>query len=95
MLVAFVGIIFAITRWQRHPTVSLLTLVAFSLLLFDRLIWVAFQIWQFVDYSSSTSTHVFTIMRVVSLILYVGAQALLIAAVFGWRSTPNTFGKGV
>ena len=58
LVVATTGIILAVTRWQRHPNVSLLTLVAFSLLLANRLIWAGgIPLWRDVAASSSVSVH--------------------------------------
>jgi len=89
ILVAIVGIILALRRWQRHPNVSQLTLVAFSLLLASRLIAISFPFWQ-----PTAGSYAIPIVRLSSLLLLVASQGLLIAAIFGWRSSPNTLEQG-
>ncbi len=89
ILVAIVGITLALRRWQRHPNVSQLTLVAFSLLLASRLIAISFPFWQ-----PTAGSYAIPIVRLSSLLILVASQGLLIAAIFGWRSSPNTFEQG-
>ena len=87
MLVALVGIIFAIVRWKQHPNVSLLAILGFSLVLANRMVWFLFQVWQFANFPYSSWT--LTLFRVVSVLLTVVSYGLLVAAIFGSRSVPN------
>ena len=81
--VYLVGIVLALKYWQRHSKVSLLTLVAFSILLvglFMNLGLIMREPGAIKDYHSFYA--VFGLIRMLSSTV---AYGLLIAAIFGWR----------
>lgn len=45
LLLALIAIVFAIVRWRRHPTVSLITVVAFIFYLIKVFAFVALYYW--------------------------------------------------
>jgi hypothetical protein len=83
-----IGAIFCLVRWRRHPTVSLLALIA--ILLFFLLsvigtltVFVLPVIWRG---SLAPLTTIRTIVQVFGSVI---GWMLLLAAVFGWRSEPG------
>ena len=91
VLIAFVGIALAILRWRYHPKASAAALAAYALLLITQMIWIGFFFWlQFGGGPDSTHhNHVTQVLRFSGLALSVVGQALLLAAIFGWRASPR------
>jgi len=92
-LLTLVGcIIFAITRWKRHPKVSLFAVVSLLFLLIHAIFFTAVYVWipDWVDTSSTSSFQ--TVMMIIRLIynttLALGF-GLLLAAIF-MRRSPST-----
>ncbi len=80
-----IGIILSLTRYRKHPRVSLLTTAALSILLISNLARTALQVWlpatlPFVQVSSA-----FIILGITSSILSTIAWAMLLVALFGKR----------
>jgi hypothetical protein len=92
VVVLFVGIVFSLVTWRRHPQVSLLALVAFAIQLFQIVggslvfYWVTRQAfgWDgqqrrwFLDMSSLAQTSLSAV-----------AWALILVTLFRWRNLPN------
>ena len=89
-LVWLAGIVFAISRWRRHPTVSLLTLVALAVLLLSSVLGVFVFTWlpQFLS-DHGWADAIEAIYSLVAIVLN-GVQAIawgmLLLALFGWRT---------
>ncbi len=45
LLLSLGGIIFAIVRWKRHPRVSLMTVLALAIYMFERTLFAVFLYW--------------------------------------------------
>lgn len=90
ILLAVVGIIIALVRWKRHPVVSMVALIAFVLLLGSRLIssgLFAYQYWQTSQNAGAPSfMDIYRFVQPVLVLLGFLSQALMILAIFGWRS---------
>jgi len=89
ILLAIVGIVIALARWKKHPTVSLVALIAFGLLLATRLMSAAlfaFQYWQVSNNSFGGTGSIFGIVQSVLVLFGFLSQVLMIVAIFGWRA---------
>lgn len=89
ILLAIVGIVIALARWKKHPTVSLVALIAFGLLLGTRLLSAAlfaFQYWQISSNSFSGTGSIFGIVQSLLVLFGFLSQVLMIIAIFGWRA---------
>ena len=77
-LVWLVGVILAIVNWKKHPSVSLVALIAFVLLFVLAL----------VSLLSAVRTGVNGMrpgLALLEALIRAGAWGLVLAAVFGWR----------
>jgi hypothetical protein len=88
-VVLLVGVVLAVVRWQRHPGVSLLTLLGCAVLLFvlvvgtalDRWIWSQTQEgWSF-EFARALSRA----LSWVRVLINAAGYGLLFWAIFGWR----------
>ncbi len=90
LIVYFVGIVLALVFWRRHPTVSILCIVAFLILLGALVIGIGTQIWMTAGASrgmrSEEIGRFLSIMGIVRAGLGIVAWTLLLTALFGWRS---------
>ena len=92
MLVWVGGIVFAMTRWRRHPMVSLLTVVALLGLLLTTIAAVCISAWlprlmgELDPERAETIYHMF--WAFVSALRAVAWGAILVA-LFGWRTTAH------
>lgn len=96
LLVYVVGIILAAVFWQRHPAVSLLSTLAFSILLFGQVFGVALTLWVSAgghDLSGQQLARLFSLLNIVRVFLGTAAWVLLLMALFGWRTVPSPPGK--
>jgi hypothetical protein len=89
-LVWLAGIILAIMRWQRHPRVSLLVLIALILILIETIINSFLGIWIPLMLSQQGATPgqmgtILAIWRLFASILGAVTWGLVLVAVFGWR----------
>jgi hypothetical protein len=90
LLVWLVGIVLAVTRWQRHPKVSLLALIALVLALLETILNGLLSVWlpmmlteQGMD--SMQIGTVFGVWRFISSIVGAVIWGLVLAAIFRWR----------
>jgi hypothetical protein len=81
------GAIIALVRWRRHPTVSLLTVIALGTMLALSLAGVGIH--TLVRGGGSFREHraLLTMWGLVHSTVYCGCWALIIVALFGWRGT--------
>lgn len=91
--VCFVGMVLAVMRWRRHPTVSLLTLIAmilFSISLLAGTFFVSMLYRMDATYSwtSSELRTWFAILSYTRTGSTTVATVLLLIALFGWRYPP-------
>lgn len=89
---SLVGMCISIVLWRRHPQVSLVAAMAFSLSIASQFVWVGFGLWNFLGNPGSAAKYV-AIFQCVSLLLYLPSQILLLMAVFGWRNMPLVDGR--
>jgi hypothetical protein len=87
-LVWFVGIFLALTRWRRHPRISLIVLVAIggfflSALITPFLYRVLVNVWQ--PGSAGDIELLFTIVRLCVSLFHAILWGLLLTAIFAWR----------
>lgn len=90
LMIYCVGIVLSIVRWKRHPTVSKLCLIAFSSFLLSLSIRNGQQIWIFSairrEESARTIGTLGAAVGAVASLLTVAGWAILLPAIFGWRS---------
>ena len=100
LAVFLVGIGVALAFWQRHPTVSLLALIAFVTPFLTTLVGTHLSYWlprTLIEQSRPVS-HVAATLAAVSgvrSLLSAAAFALLVAAVFGWCSAQRRLEGGL
>jgi hypothetical protein len=105
VIVWVIGVALAISRWRRHPRVSLFALFAFAIMLVSRFqnvllppIMVRYG-WT----ESQIGPIFFTVINLITGLTSVVAWALVLCAIFGWRDgsqkqnfsppEPPTFGN--
>ncbi len=91
LIVWLVGGVLALVHWRRHPRVSLLALIALGVFFIQMLVGTYLSIWlpmTLVRQGMSAAQMGLIMMArgVVQSLVSAVAWALLIAAVFGWRS---------
>jgi hypothetical protein len=91
VIIWVIGFVLALSRWRRHPRVSLFALLAFGMMLvnsFQRLLlppiinyygWTADQMGPFF----------FTVIGLITGLTSAVAWALVLCAIFGWRDGPK------
>jgi ABC-type transport system involved in multi-copper enzyme maturation permease subunit len=77
-LVWLVGVILAIVRWKKHPSVSLVALIAFVMLFLLAMVTLLIAAHNGVKVGHPGITFLEALIR-------AGAWGLVLAAVFGWR----------
>jgi hypothetical protein len=77
-LVWFVGMILAIVGWKKHPSVSLVALIAFVILFLLALATQLVTAHHGVNWSQTGIAFLEALIR-------AGAWSLVLAAIFGWR----------
>lgn len=84
---AIAGIVLALVRWKKHPTVSLVALIAFSLLLATRLISAALFAYQYWQITSDGAPVIgfYGIVQGALGLMSILSQVLMLLAIFGWR----------
>jgi hypothetical protein len=89
-LVTVVGIIIALVRWRHHPTVSLVALIAFALMLCSRLLMpLVFGLRALMGQSNAFDpSGAVNLIYPVVIVLGLVSQVLLLLAIFGWRANP-------
>jgi xanthosine utilization system XapX-like protein len=90
LIVYCVGIVFALLFWNRHPAVSILSIVAFLILIGSQVLGIGTQFWMTGastrGMSSQEIGQFLSIIGIVRAVLGTVAWILLITALFGWRS---------
>lgn len=94
ILVWLAGIVVALLRWQRHPRVSLLTLIALIIFLFNLIIGgiLNVQIPLILSEGGWSAGNIGTFFLIKGFIQAVVAAlgfGLLLFALFGWRTAAN------
>ena len=92
LIVYLVGSVLCLVFWRRHPVVSILSLLAFVILIGSVAIGSALQLWQMgAIQNGSTYADIGRILGIAGIIrtmLGLIAWILLLTALFGWRSAP-------
>jgi hypothetical protein len=90
LLVWLVGVVLALVYWRRHPMVSTLVLTALGLLFITALFGASLNWWLPLIHARGVPAARFgLIIGIISIIramINATAFALLLAAIFGWRS---------
>lgn len=87
-----VGIILCMKRWERHPGVSLVAMIAFSLLFFESLVGtlVSYSLPSILaEREGMNSADIGPILHLVWFgltLVHAGLWGVVIAAIFGWRN---------
>jgi hypothetical protein len=90
IIVWVIGIVLALSRWQRHPRVSQFTLIACVVMIVNLVGSRFLTIWLPItmrDRGQSVSqiSLIFTIIGIITALIGAAAWALVICAIFGWR----------
>src|SRR4029450_13647962 len=91
VIVWVIGVALALSRWRRHPRVSLFALLAFAIMLVSRFqnvlllpIMLSYG-WREVQ----IGTIFFTVINLITGLTSVVAWALVLWAIFGWGAGPQ------
>jgi hypothetical protein len=86
IIVWLIGIALALSRWRRHPRVSLFAFLAFAMMLVNILLPILLPPIM-LNYSTSADQigPIFTAVRIFTGLASVVAWALVLYAIFGWR----------
>ena len=95
------GMVLCLVRWQKHPMVSLLALLAFTLFFVQSLIGTAVWWWLIVQrqqaaWSESQFSLYLALQGGIRTAVSTAGYVLLLVALFGWRGSrhmPTTRGK--
>jgi len=93
LLAWLIGLILSIVFWQRHPRVSLLTLIALAVLFVETLIDTYLSLWLPLGLREQGLTlaqtgRIIATKQVLTSLVSAVAWVLVIAAIFGWRKLP-------
>ena len=92
ILVWAAGLVIALVRWKEHPRVSVLALIAFSVLMLQLLIdtylnvWMPRWLYETRGSSNNEVANFLLVKGVVSNLIRMGLWGLVIIALFGWRA---------
>jgi hypothetical protein len=90
-LIYITGIILAIISWNKHPKVSLLTLIGLLILIISGLTGTFINMWlpQFIfpRYGNYILGVITTIRGIISSLVVASAWGLILWAIFGWRQS--------
>ena len=91
LLLVLSGIGFAIVRWQRHPRVSLMTVLALGLYLLESLTFAVIYHWlpnlfYSLKLTSQNISTLDSVLQVIEDFAYAAVLILLVAAAFTGRS---------
>jgi hypothetical protein len=91
VIVWVIGIALALSRWRRHPRVSLFALLAFTILLVSRFQNVSLPpiMLNYGRTEDQIGPICFTVIRLMTGLTSVVAWALVLCAIFGWRDGPQ------
>src|SRR5262249_40614246 len=93
--VYLVGLILALARWRRHPTVSLLAAAAFAIFLLKAPFFTFLRAWLPLYLREDRGVNFETVgwalsaVNGIDLLLSAAAWVLLLFALFGWRTPPQ------
>jgi uncharacterized membrane protein YoaK (UPF0700 family) len=95
LLVTLGGIVFAITRWKRHPRVSLITVLALALYWVEAFVFLCIRYWLpnlvvSLKLSSSGINALFVVISVLDDFAFAVVIILLVAAAFSGRKPATT-----
>ena len=95
VLILLIGITLSAVRWQRHPAVSTMAIAAFLIFLLRVLLHIGLNYYLSLATHDPAQTHgIFFTFNIIGSALSTIAVALLLCAVFGWRSeSPKTVVK--
>jgi hypothetical protein len=93
-VVWLIGIGLALSRWRRHPRVSLFVIIAFVVMMGATLAVRVTSMWAPMlmnrrGWSMSEVGTIFTAINLVYALINAAAWALILSAIFGWRARPE------
>ncbi len=80
-----VGLALAVTRWNKHPRVSLFAAIAYSASIVIGLVLTIVQASLPYELPAAEIGAIYSVLGVCGNLIHAGLAALLVAAVFGWR----------
>ena len=100
MIVWAVGFILAIVRWQRHPKVSLLAVIAFTIFFMTAMVNSCLRMWLYPwlfgesggGLGQTSAVLILSMINLSVALAGAGAWVLVLIAIFGWRETPAQVG---
>jgi len=105
VIIWVIGVVLALSRWRRHPRVSLFALLAFGMMLVSRFQSVLLPpIMSYYGWTADQMGQIFfTVIGLMSGLTSAVAWAFVLCAIFGWRDqrqkenlfppAPPTFGN--
>lgn len=91
VIIWVIGFVLALSRWRRHPRVSLFALLAFGIILVSRFQRVLLL--PIIHYYGWTADQMgtisFTVIGLITGLSSVVAWAFVLCAIFGWRDGPQ------
>lgn len=85
-IVYCVGLVFAFTRWNKHPRVSLLATISYGVGMVVSIILTLIQVNLPYQMSANEIGAIYSVLGICGNLIHAGLAALLVAAVFGWRA---------
>lgn len=85
-----IGIALCISRWQRHPKVSAVAMIGFSLLFLESLLGTLFSyhfLPKMLRGSRDGDIWIRYLIWIIQALIQAGLWGIILAAVFGWRGT--------
>ncbi len=93
LLVLVVGIVLSIVRWSAHPKVSMLSLLAFAMMLVSVIARMGYLFWliggQDSGMAATQTRHVLTWINLSMSLFDLVGWVLLLIALFGWRRSED------
>jgi hypothetical protein len=91
VIVWVIGVVLALSRWRRHPRVSLLALLAFAIMLVSRFLgWALPPIAHNYGWMDDEIRPIFfAAIGVFTALTSAVAWAFVLCAIFGWRDGPQ------
>jgi hypothetical protein len=105
VIIWVIGVVFALSRWRRHPRVSLFALLAFGIMLVSRFQGVLLPpiMMNYGWTEDQIGPIFFTVINLITGLTSAVAWAFVLCAIFGWRAqrqkenlfppAPPTFGN--
>jgi hypothetical protein len=90
LVIWVIGIALALSRWRRHPRVSLFALLALVMMLVSRFLHFSLPlVIRDYDWTEDQIRSVYTAVNAINILINAGAWTLVICAIFGWRDGPQ------